>query len=203
MARINVFAYYNQLELIEKEKCIYFTVHQALYYNIEPKVPDRPDRSVRCPKAALANRTFHLQCRGDGSDSKIMGVLSEPSIYDDEATSLPQFRSFFLALALSWVGMAVVVSVGDAICFDLLGEKHQLYGRQRLWGAVGWGVFSILAGWLVDQSSVHQAYKDYSIVFYLMLAAIGPDALVSTCLNVRFSVLSFKSNRFVIETLCF
>lgn len=151
-------------------------------------MPDRPDRNVVCSKAALANRTFHLQCRGDGSDNRVMNVISEPSIYDDEASSLPQFRSFFLALALSWVGMAVVVSVGDAICFDLLGEKHQLYGRQRLWGAVGWGVFSIIAGWLVDQSSVNQAYKDYSIVFYLMLAAIGPDALVSTCLNVSYQI---------------
>lgn len=119
-----------------------------------------------------------------------MNVISEPSIYDSEASSLPQFRSFFIALALSWIGMAVVVSVGDAICFDLLGEKHRLYGRQRLWGAVGWGVFSIIAGWLVDEMSSHSFYKDYSGVFYLMLAAILPDLLVSTRLNYNPTKMS-------------
>lgn len=147
------------------------------------------NHKVICPKNALDNRTFHLQCRAEGSDSKVMNVISEPSIYDNEASSLPQFRSFFLAMAFSWVGMAVVVSVGDAICFDQLGEKHHLYGQQRLWGAVGWGVFSIIAGWLVDENSLHQNYKNYSVVFYLMLAAIFPDVLVSTCLNVSKLIL--------------
>lgn len=168
--------------MIAKEKCVYFEVHKALYFNDEP-VPTRPDRTVICPKAALANHTFHLDCRASGSDAKVLNVISEPSIYDNEASSLPQFQSFFIALSLSWIGMSVVVSVGDAICFDLLGEKHRLYGRQRLWGAIGWGVFSIIAGWLVDELSPHSFYKDYSVVFYLMLAAIFPDVLVSSCLN--------------------
>lgn len=154
----------------------------------EPNVPANASRKVICPKTELAGRTFQLQCSAEGSDAKVMNVIGEPSIYDNEASSMPQFRSFFLALAFSWVGMAVVVSVGDAICFDLLGEKHHLYGRQRLWGAVGWGVFSIVAGWLVDESSLHQNYKNYSVVFYLMLAAIFPDVIVSTCLKVSDGV---------------
>lgn len=29
---------------------------------------------------------------------------------------------FLGASIVSWVGMAVVVSIGDAICFDLLGD---------------------------------------------------------------------------------
>lgn len=157
---------------------------------IAESVPTRPDRPVICPAAAQAGRSFKLDCRANGSNSKVMDIISEPSIYDNEATSLPQFRSFFIALALSWIGMAVVVSVGDAICFDLLGEKHRLYGRQRLWGAVGWGVFSILAGWLVDETSAYSFHKDYSIVFYLMLAAIFPDVIVSTCLTYNPNKIS-------------
>lgn len=131
LVHINAFTKYNQLELIAKEKCIYFEVHKALYFNNE-RVPTRPDRPVICPKAALANRTLHLDCWATGSDAKVMNVINEASIYDNEASSLPQFRSFFIALALSWIGMSVVVSVGEAICFDLLGEKHRMYGRQRL-----------------------------------------------------------------------
>lgn len=33
MVRINAFTKYNQLELIEKEKCLFFEVHQALFFN--------------------------------------------------------------------------------------------------------------------------------------------------------------------------
>lgn len=32
-----------------------------------------------------------------------------------------QFYSFLWATIISWIGMAVVVSIADAICFNLLG----------------------------------------------------------------------------------
>lgn len=79
--------------------------------------------------------------------------------------------------------MAVVVSVGDAICFQMLGDKPQLYGKQRLWGAVGWGTFSLLAGSLVDRYSRGKVEKDYSVIFYMMLSLIFFDILVSSKLK--------------------
>lgn len=113
-----------------------------------------------------------------------MNVIHDPNINDDQALFYSQFWMLFFALALSWIGMAVVVSVGDAICFDLLGDKHRLYGRQRLFGAVGWGIFSIIAGILVDGNSMNQSEKNYSVIFYLMFAALLPDMGVSSCLEV-------------------
>lgn len=181
LVRLNATVYYNEVE--EVKQCLFFEINRAAYHH-KGQV-NTLDRPVICPKAALQDRSLKLQCKGEGSDQRIMNVITEPSIYDNDATSFPQFWKFFFGLAFSWVGMAVVVSVGDAICFDLLGEKHRSYGRQRLWGAVGWGVFSIVAGWMVDESSIHSTYKNYSVVFYLMLAAIFPDALVSGCLKVR------------------
>lgn len=93
-------------------------------------------------------------------------------------------------LVLSWAGMAVVVSVGDAICFEMLGENHHLYGNQRLWGAVGWGIFSLIAGLLVDKFSEGQATKNYAIVFYMMLLLIFCDMLVSKRLKYNQTKLS-------------
>lgn len=137
-----------------------------------------------CPEKALNKRTFNASCRGNANDDKILSVIHDPNINDSEALSYSQFWMLFIALALSWVGMAVVVSVGDAICFDLLGDKHRLYGRQRLFGAVGWGIFSIIAGILVDSNSMYQSEKNYSVIFYLMFAALLPDMGVSSCLEV-------------------
>lgn len=48
-------------------------------------------------------------------------MIQKPTTSDAEVSSLYQFWLFFLFMILSWVGMAVVVSVGDAICFDMLG----------------------------------------------------------------------------------
>ena len=37
---------------------------------------------------------------------------------------------------------------------NLLDGKHENYGSQRVWGSIGWGLFTILAGYLVDTYSV-------------------------------------------------
>lgn len=43
----------------------------------------------------------------------------------DTRQSTYQFHLFLWAAIISWIGMAVVVSIADAICFDLLGLYSQ------------------------------------------------------------------------------
>jgi hypothetical protein len=43
-------------------------------------------------------------------------------VNDVNVTGFYQFWLFVLLMVLSWVSMAVVVSVGDAICFEMLGK---------------------------------------------------------------------------------
>lgn len=144
---------------------------------------------VSCPPKGL-----RLQCTGTVNDESVMDLLVEPAINDANVTNYSQFWYLFIALALSWIGMAVIVSVGDAICFDLLGKRHELYGQQRCWGAVGWGIFTLMAGYLVDVISGHQLYKNYSVIYYLMVAALLPNIFVSNCLEVSKQI--FPSNVF-------
>lgn len=63
------------------------------------------------------------------------------------------------------------------------GGEHNLYGNQRLWGSVGWGVISIFSGFLVDAFSKDEVVKDYSVLFYIMLIFIALDMLVSSRLQ--------------------
>lgn len=133
-----------------------------------------------------------MRCTGTVNDTNVMDLLVEPTINDANVTHYSQFWYLFAALALSWVGMAVIVSVGDAICFDLLGKRHELYGQQRCWGAVGWGIFTLMAGFLVDTISGQQLNKNYSVIYYLMVAALLPNLFVSNCLEVSASFSSFK-----------
>lgn len=160
-------------------------VSTVIQINHEPPV------NISCP-SNLFNET--LKCVGNVDSADVMNVIAEPRIHDDRITSYSEFWYFFIAMAISWIGMAVVVSVGDAICFDLLGKRHELYGNQRLWGAVGWGTFSIIAGLLVDENSTVQSYKNYTVIFILMAIALLPDMLISSCLEVKvFYCIEVKS----------
>jgi PPP family 3-phenylpropionic acid transporter len=46
---------------------------------------------------------------------------------------------------------APIVPLIDNTVIDLLGERKHLYGRQRLWGAVGWGLTAPVVGWLTGR----------------------------------------------------
>lgn len=39
-----------------------------------------------------------------------------------------------------------------------IGTKSNLYGKQRCWGAVRWGVFSIFAGCILNSSEINKNY---------------------------------------------
>jgi len=71
----------------------------------------------------------------------------------------------------------------------VLGDQPSHFGYQRLWGTIGWGIFAIISGLLVDEFSKGHAQKDYTVVFYLMLIMLIFDVLVSSRLKVsdRFS----------------
>ncbi|XP_011259803.1 major facilitator superfamily domain-containing protein 6 isoform X2 [Camponotus floridanus] len=97
----------------------------------------------------------------------------------DTRQSTYQFHLFLWAAIISWIGMAVVVSIADAICFDLLGyERRNDYGKQKMWGSIGFGIFGISAGWLVDLLSEGQYGKDYTCIFYIMLVAMIADIII-------------------------
>ncbi|KAL6263511.1 hypothetical protein P5V15_006301 [Pogonomyrmex californicus] len=104
----------------------------------------------------------------------------------DTRHSSYQFYMFLWAAIISWIGMAVVVSIADAICFDLLGhERRNDYGKQKMWGSIGFGIFGISSGYLIDLASKGQYEKDYTCIFYIMLVAMVADIIVSATLKKK------------------
>lgn len=169
-------------DTVEKQKdCLYFMPQYTNFIDQNNK-----EHRVACLRNATYpnSGSFKFKCTGNVNNEEVMNLIVEPAINDENVTQYSQFWYLFIALCISWIGMAVVVSVGDAICFDLLGKRHELYGHQRVWGSVGWGIFSLVGGFLVDANSGGHAYKNYSVIFYLMAAALLPNTLVSSCLEV-------------------
>lgn len=150
-------------------------------------------------------------CPTDSAFNYLLEEAKNPK--SDTEHSTYQFHLFLWSAVLSWIGMAVVVSIADAICFDLLGscraafrktnvtiefnvfyffltnhvrlghERRNDYGKQKMWGSIGFGVFGISAGYMVDFFSKRQHEKDYTCIFYIMLISMIGDILVSATLK--------------------
>lgn len=115
-----------KLNHIEKLKeCLLVAVHDA------EMVTNDVVSSVRCPRRTNSTLYFQTACVTRCSDANVMqafgGSNSQP---DSTVLALPQFWMFFTFMVLSWMGMAAVVSLGDAICFQMLGERVALLRLQ-------------------------------------------------------------------------
>ncbi|XP_043481994.1 major facilitator superfamily domain-containing protein 6 isoform X1 [Leptopilina heterotoma] len=170
-----------------------FTAHYDIYHNL----PLKHCVNVKVEKAIfsdgqstrrLCESRVSTPCRISCSKHPPMDNLIRQTKNSTSfsQTSTYQFNLFLWASITSWIGMAVVVSLGDAICFNLLGEdKRKEYGKQKMWGSIGFGIFGISAGYLVDVFSRDETNKDYTCIFYIMLVAMIFDMIVSATLTKR------------------
>jgi PPP family 3-phenylpropionic acid transporter len=64
--------------------------------------------------------------------------------------------------------MAPMMPLVDNSLMEQLGERRYLYGRQRMWGSIGWGIAAAGAGLLVDYFGL-----SFSFYAYLLFMALG------------------------------
>ncbi|KAK6627466.1 hypothetical protein RUM44_009943 [Polyplax serrata] len=159
--------------------CLYFRVADA-------ELNDETHHIPNCQKAT------HTYCKIKCSDpllSELLGGVDKDNTGSDDFVHHSQFWLYLFLAILSWVGMAVVCSVADALCFELLGDNGSQYGKQRLWGSVGWGIFAIISGLLVDQFSTAES-TNYAPAFYIMLIVISCDVFASYLLKYEQTKVS-------------
>jgi PPP family 3-phenylpropionic acid transporter len=77
---------------------------------------------------------------------------------------------------------APIMPLVDNSVMSMLGDRTDLYGRQRIWGAVGWGLAGAAAGALVERTGLGMA-------FYLFVLLMGLGLVVSLRLDVRSGAL--------------
>ena len=66
---------------------------------------------------------------------------------------LPQFENFaaiFVLIILFNVFASPLASLGDSATMSMLGAERAMYGRIRLGGTIGWGIFAQIAGILFN-----------------------------------------------------
>ncbi|GFT15714.1 major facilitator superfamily domain-containing protein 6 [Nephila pilipes] len=118
-----------------------------------------------------SNCTEKLFSKCDNTSRKdcINNTVSDPgdSYVQNAPLQLAMFGGF---ASLFFICQTTVESLTDAACGTALEGKMELYGRQRMWGTIGWGVFSLLAGFLNHVVSGSSILVSYWPGFYMSLA---------------------------------
>lgn len=109
--------------------------------------------------------------------------------YHTKACELDNFGKtfwiFFVIFLFGNIAFAPVLSLVDAIAYDMLGERRGFWGIQRMWGTVGFAIFAIGSGIgnkiLSDMNiSVH-----FSVSFLLFLGLTVASSAIT--LFLKFS----------------
>ncbi|XP_066282411.1 major facilitator superfamily domain-containing protein 6-like [Branchiostoma lanceolatum] len=131
-----------------------------------------------CPRNETFTGCFVCHCSGAICDVGQEGK-SEIAVGGWTLT----FWLLFLLLVPGLSLHASVLTQSDAYTMHVLGEeKTKGYGRQRLWGSVGWGIFATVSGFSTDLLGDGNGQSNYAFAFY-SFAAFG----VVTLLLVGFT----------------
>ena len=84
--------------------------------------------------------------------------------------SLPFFTSFAVIFALVLlfnVFFSPVASLGDSATMAMLGEERAMYGRIRMGGTIGWGIFAQIAGILFYVYGLRILFYTFSVLMLI------------------------------------
>jgi len=80
----------------------------------------------------------------------------------------------------------------DNIDIFFLGGDTVKFGMQRLWGAAGWGVMSMISGGSIDWYSTGLAQKNHLPGYLLSAASFFIDFVVAFNLKVRMMYSAYN-----------
>lgn len=83
--------------------------------------------------------------------------------------------------------IAPIIPLVDNSVLALLGDRKEAYGRQRLWGSVGWSLSAAVAGVLIQRHGLPLAFSLYLVLFLGVLPVAWKLAVPAVALGGAFS----------------
>ena len=83
--------------------------------------------------------------------------------------SLTSFIVVFLAIILFNIFLSPVASLADSATMTMLGEERAMYGRIRLGGTIGWGLFAPIAGAMAQNYGLKIVFWSFSAIMLINL----------------------------------
>jgi PPP family 3-phenylpropionic acid transporter len=81
---------------------------------------------------------------------------------------------------------APIVPLIDHSVLALLAGRTEDYGKQRLWGAVGWGIAAPVTGWIVEQQEIRGVFPVYIAIMCAGFLTAGLLPIASRVRQVSF-----------------
>ena len=85
---------------------------------------------------------------------------------------LTSFAAIFILVLIFNIFFSPVASLSDSATMTMLGDERAMYGRVRLGGTIGWGVFAQVAGFLLFKYGL-------AVLFYVFSATMLVNFFVS------------------------
>ncbi|VVC36478.1 Major facilitator superfamily domain,Major facilitator superfamily associated domain [Cinara cedri] len=105
-------------------------------------------------------------------------------IPDGEVLNTGVFWLFDMVITLRMVLFMMAEVLQETITMTIVDGDVVLFGAQRLWGAVGWGLTSLVAGTMIDWYSRTKEHKDYLPGYLLSMTSLMLDFAVACRLKV-------------------
>lgn len=96
---------------VQISNCFYFRVTNV-------KIEDHEQKVANCQKKMSSVCSVHCK------NQRVNEIAQEPQYSNWDVLETYQFWIFLLLMTIMWDAMAIVTSVGDTICFTLLGKKN-------------------------------------------------------------------------------
>ena len=131
----------------------------------------------------------------NANESDVIGLIHSPYstvVYKEDAVQ----EVFFILLLLIVVGeffSSPAITFADTVALTILGDDTENYGRQRMFGSLGWGLAMFFVGMALDHSTTfpehpcgvqHIAEKNYTVCFAVFTVLMSCAFI--TALQLRF-----------------
>lgn len=155
-------------------------------------------------------QSYLLQNLNGGNTQLLGNYESDQKIWMTNLLKTNSFelkRIFTILLVLVVVGEfleAPSTTLADASLLEHLGEERRYYGKQRLWGSLGFGLSSFLVGVLLERSRhvvCGDQYTDYMICFCVFALLMVMTLFISTTFKFQYKETDAKSAS-VLSALC-
>ncbi len=90
-----------------------------------------------------------------------------------------------LVAAYAWFSAPIMPLVDNSV-LAILGERKGEYGKQRLWGAVGWGVSAAIAGVMIDRYGLGAGFAGFLLFLGIGLATSRSMRIAEAGIGQRF-----------------
>ncbi|OWF54933.1 major facilitator superfamily domain-containing protein 6-like protein A isoform X1 [Mizuhopecten yessoensis] len=165
------------------------------------------EKDTNCANFLLSNLTynsdsyFNMNCAVDmelSCNVTCTDVTNQPCLHMEKIDTGEMTLTFWLFLLLFFLGNvseAPILGLGDAITQNILGgEKRNLWGKQKLWGTLGFAVFAVTSAILVDLLSTDTS-TNYNFSFYIFVFLLTVAAAVSCLLPIDRNILCINFSR--------